>query len=125
MNFNTTKMQMIRGPGSTVRTGSHHLRDHSSKLLADLRSTPEMLPDIPSNLCRAHCSPMVVTLHLVVEDLPFLRCGVGDQLGLNDLQNVVADVRQFCLDLGLVILDERKLLSLPASASREAQGAPQ
>lgn len=67
---------------------------------------------------------MVVSLHLVVEDLSFLRCGVGDQLGLNYLQNIVADVRQFCLDLGLVILDERKLLGLPASVPRGDKGAP-
>lgn len=38
-----------------------------------------------SNLNSTHFSPMVVTLHLVVEDLPFFRCGVRDQLGLNYL----------------------------------------
>lgn len=55
---------------------------------------------------------MVVTLHLVVEDLALLRGGVGDQLGLDDLQDVVTDVRQFGLDLRLVVADQGKLVAL-------------
>jgi hypothetical protein len=35
---------------------------------------------------------VVVALHLVVEHLALLRIGVGDQLVLDDLQNVTADV---------------------------------
>lgn len=55
---------------------------------------------------------MVVTLHLVVENLALLRGGVGDQLGLDDLEDVVADVREFRLDLGLVVADQRQLVAL-------------
>lgn len=55
---------------------------------------------------------MVVALHLVVEHLALLRRGVGDELGLDDLQDVVADVRQFGLDLRLVVADQGELVAL-------------
>lgn len=55
---------------------------------------------------------MVVALHLVVEHLALLRGGVGDELGLDDLQDVVADVREFRLDLRLVVADQGKLVAL-------------
>ena len=56
--------------------------------------------------------PVVVALHLVVEHLTLLRIGVGDQLVLDDLQNVTADVLQLRLDLALVRLDQRELVRL-------------
>lgn len=55
---------------------------------------------------------MVVPLHLVVEHLALLRGGVGDKLRLDDLQDVVADVREFCLNLGLVVADQWQLVTL-------------
>lgn len=55
---------------------------------------------------------MVVALHLVVEHLALLRCGVGDQLGLDDLEDIIANVREFCLDLRLVVADQRQLVAL-------------
>ena len=55
---------------------------------------------------------MVVALHLVVEHLALLRGGVGDQLGFNDLEDVVADVCQLRLDLGLVVTDQGQLVAL-------------
>lgn len=61
---------------------------------------------------RTNISPVVVTLHLVVKDLALFRCGVGDQLRLDDLEDVIADVRQFRLDLRLVVSDQRQLVAL-------------
>lgn len=58
--------------------------------------------------------PVVVALHLVVEDLALLRGGVGDQLGLDDLEDVVADVCQLRLDLGLIVADQGQLVALRA-----------
>ena len=60
-------------------------------------------------------SPVVVALHLVVEDLALLRSGVGDQFRLDDLEDVVADVGQFRLDLGLVVADQGQLVALQGS----------
>lgn len=57
-------------------------------------------------------SPVVVTLHLVVEHLALLRGRVRDQLGLDDLQDIVADVRELGLDLRFVVADERELVAL-------------
>lgn len=57
-------------------------------------------------------SPVVVALHLVVEYLPLLRGGVGDQLSFDDLEDVVADVCQLRLDLGLVVADQGQLVAL-------------
>lgn len=59
-----------------------------------------------------HCPPVVVALHLVVEHLALFGGGVGDELRLNNLQDVVADVRQFRLDLRLVVPNEGKLVTL-------------
>lgn len=61
---------------------------------------------------------MVVTLHLVVEHLALLRGGVGDELGLDNLQDVVADVREFGLDLRFVVADEGKLVALKTKQNR-------
>mmetsp|Transcript_58861 Transcript_58861/g.127772 ORF Transcript_58861/g.127772 Transcript_58861/m.127772 type:complete len:252 (-) Transcript_58861:13-768(-) len=55
---------------------------------------------------------VVVTLHLVVEDLAFLRVGVGDELVLDNLENVRADIDKLVLDLGLVVTNKGKALSL-------------
>lgn len=56
--------------------------------------------------------PVVVALHLVVKDLALLRGGVRDQLSFDDLEDVVADVRKFRLDLRLVVPDQRQLVAL-------------
>lgn len=65
---------------------------------------------------------MVVALHLVVEDLALLRSGVGDQLSLDDLEDIVADVRQFRLDLGLVVADQGQLVALYRGGNWERNG---
>lgn len=64
---------------------------------------------------------MVVPLHLVVEHLALLRGGVGDELGLDDLQDVVADVREFRLDLRLVVADQGKLVALKQGKKKKEQ----
>lgn len=61
---------------------------------------------------------MVVALHLVVEHLALLRGGVGDQLRLDDLEDVVADVGQLRLDLRLVVTDQGELVALLVAAGR-------
>lgn len=58
------------------------------------------------------CSPVVVTLHLVVEHLALLGGGVGDKFRLDDLQDVIADVGQLRLNLRLVVTDKRQLVAL-------------
>ena len=47
---------------------------------------------------------MVIPLHLVVKYLRLLRGTVGDQTLLDDAQDVITDITQLILDLGLVIL---------------------
>ena len=72
-------------------------------------------PSHTTNWCLVYfhlSSPVVVALHLVVEHLALLRGGVGDQLGFDDLEDVVADVCQLRLDLGLVVADQGQLVAL-------------
>ena len=55
---------------------------------------------------------MVIALHLVVEDLGLLGGGVGDEGLLDDAEDVVADVDELGLDLGLVVLDDGHLVGV-------------
>ena len=55
---------------------------------------------------------VVVTLHLVVEDLGLLGGGVGDKRLLDDAEDVIADVDELGLDLGLVVLDDGHLVGI-------------
>lgn len=48
---------------------------------------------------------VVVTLHLVVEDLGLSQLGVGDQVISKDLKDIIADALELLLDLGAVGLD--------------------
>jgi hypothetical protein len=50
--------------------------------------------------------PVVVTLHLEVEDLGLWCGGGGDEVGLEQLEDVVADLGELGLDLAAVVLDE-------------------
>ena len=71
---------------------------------------------------------MIITLHLIVENLALLGLTVGDKLVLNDFQNFRAYFLKLRLNLALVIQDVRQLALLtlllnarcdaPASASR-------
>lgn len=65
--------------------------------------------------------PVVVALHLIVEHLALLGCGVGDKLCLDDLQDVLTDVGQLFLDLGLVVADEWKLVALHIQRPRKIE----
>jgi len=56
--------------------------------------------------------PVVVSLHLVVEDLGLFGVGVRDQGLVDDAEDVITDVNEFRLNLGLVVLDERHLLGV-------------
>ena len=53
---------------------------------------------------------MVVSLHLEIKHLALIRVGVGDQLVLNDFQNVRANIFQLSLNLALVGLDKWQLV---------------
>mmetsp|Transcript_58860 Transcript_58860/g.127770 ORF Transcript_58860/g.127770 Transcript_58860/m.127770 type:complete len:252 (-) Transcript_58860:13-768(-) len=55
---------------------------------------------------------VVVTLHLVVEDLSFLGVRVGDKLVLDNLKNIRADIYKLVFDLRLVVTDEAEALDL-------------
>mmetsp|Transcript_16256 Transcript_16256/g.45061 ORF Transcript_16256/g.45061 Transcript_16256/m.45061 type:complete len:234 (+) Transcript_16256:1611-2312(+) len=55
---------------------------------------------------------VVVALHLVVEDLGLLGGGVWNEGLLDDSEDVVADLDELGLDLGLVVLDDLHLLSI-------------
>ena len=55
---------------------------------------------------------MVITLHLVEEYLGLLGGGVGDEGLLDDAEDVVADVDELGLDLGLVVLDDGHLVGV-------------
>jgi len=55
---------------------------------------------------------VVISLHLVVENFGFLRCGVGDEGFLNDAKDVVTDFDEFGFDLGLVVLDDFHLVAI-------------
>jgi hypothetical protein len=55
---------------------------------------------------------MVVSLHFVVEDLSLFRGGVGDERIFNDGENIVTDLNKLLLDFGLVVLDNRLLVSI-------------
>ena len=56
---------------------------------------------------------MVVTLHLVVEDLGLLGGGVGDERFLDDAEDVITDVAKLILDLHLVVLDDGHFVGVP------------
>ena len=60
---------------------------------------------------------VVVTLHLVVEDLGFLGRGVGDEALLDDAEDVVTDVAKLVLDLDLVVLDNGHVTALEVSVA--------
>ena len=55
---------------------------------------------------------VVIALHLVVEDLGLLGGGVGDEGLLDDAEDVIADVDELGLDLGLVVLDDGHLVGI-------------
>lgn len=55
---------------------------------------------------------MIITLHFVVENLSFLGLRVGDEVVLDDVKDIRADILQLSLDLLLVLLDERGLLGV-------------
>ena len=55
---------------------------------------------------------MVISLHFVVEDLGLFRGGVGDERIFNDGENIVTDLNKLLLDFGLVVLDNRLLVSI-------------
>ena len=55
---------------------------------------------------------VVIALHLVEEDLGFLGSGVGDEGLLDDTEDVIADVDELGLDLGLVVLDDGHLVGI-------------
>lgn len=48
---------------------------------------------------------VVVTLHLVVEDLGLAGAGVGDEVGVDEVEDVTADLVELALDGGDVLLD--------------------
>lgn len=52
---------------------------------------------------------VVVTLHLVVEDLGFTRLGRRNQVLVENLKDVIADLGQLSLDLLTVLLDKGNL----------------
>ena len=55
---------------------------------------------------------VVIALHLVEEDLGLLGGGVGDEGLLDDAEDVIADVDELGLDLGLVVLDDGHLVGI-------------
>ena len=52
---------------------------------------------------------VVVALHLVIEDLALARGSAGNEVHVEDLQNVLADLGQLGLDLVAVVLDHAHL----------------
>lgn len=56
---------------------------------------------------------VVISLHLVVEDLGLLGGGVGDEGLLDDAEDVVANVAELVFDLGLVVLYDGHLVGVP------------
>ena len=55
---------------------------------------------------------VVVTLHLVVENLGFLGGGVRDKGFFDDAEDIVTDFDEFGFDLGLVVLDDFHLAAI-------------
>ena len=53
---------------------------------------------------------MIIALHLVVEDLGLTGVGAGDQVLVQHLEDVVANVVQLRLNLGPVALDHLDLV---------------
>jgi hypothetical protein len=51
---------------------------------------------------------VIISLHLVIKDLGFLRSRVGNERVINNAENVGADADKFCLNLGLVVLSFRR-----------------
>ena len=63
-----------------------------------------------------------LTLHLVVENLGLVALAVGEEVVVDDRQDVPADSLQLLLDLGLVVSDQLQLVRLRGQPEPDMRG---
>jgi hypothetical protein len=53
---------------------------------------------------------MLVSIHFVIENLGFARLSLGDEELVEDVQDILANILQFGLDLLAIFADDRNML---------------